>query len=95
MKDVAHPTTRNTKHRADVSLAHAAGIKFSDALVALSVVGGLLLFDGRSVETCYNCRNCARDTGLTYVPYLGVETLWARSLYLSLTELSPCWCEFR
>jgi hypothetical protein len=79
MKDVAHPTTRNAEHRTDLGLAHAAGVQFSNVLITVSEVGGLLLFNGRSVETCYNCRNCVRDGVSTNVPYLGVETLWVRN----------------
>ncbi len=78
MQDVAHPTTRNTEHRADLGLAHAAGVEFSDALIAFALVGGLFLAWRGSVETCYNRGNCVRDGVSTNVPYLAVETLWAR-----------------
>lgn len=43
------------------------------------MVGRPFLVWRRVVETCYNRDNCVRDGVSTNVPYLAVETLWARS----------------
>jgi hypothetical protein len=87
--------TRNTERRADLGLGLAAGVQFSDALIAFSVVGRLFLVWRRGVETCYNRGNYVRNGVFKDVPYLVFETLWARNTVHFLELLDSLTRQFR